>query len=62
MNQLKFSCLGPDHLATLARNSFLGAFLPEPEIAAHVAAVDAYFEAFEGTSSGGRPRPDPIAI
>ncbi len=31
-------------LATLARNSFLGSFLPADSIARHVAAVDAYVE------------------
>jgi len=30
------------HFATLARNSFLGSFLPDEEIAAHLAAIDAY--------------------
>ena len=34
--------LSRDELATLARNSFLGSFLPPEEIAGHVAAVDAY--------------------
>lgn len=34
-----------DDFATLARNSFTGSFLPEAEIAAHVAAVDAYLAA-----------------
>ena len=32
-------------LATLARNSFLGSFLPDEAIAAHVASVDAYMAA-----------------
>ena len=31
-----------DDLATLARNSFLGSFLPDHEIAAHLARLDAY--------------------
>jgi adenosine deaminase len=31
-----------DQLVTLAKNSFLGSFLPEEEIAAHIAKVDAY--------------------
>jgi adenosine deaminase len=31
-----------DDVAALARNSFLGSFLSEAEIAAHVTAVDAY--------------------
>jgi len=34
-----------DDLATLARNSFLGSFLDEAEIAAHLARVDAYVDA-----------------
>jgi adenosine deaminase len=34
--------LDRSQLATLARNSFLGSFLPDEEIAAHVAEVDAY--------------------
>ena len=34
--------LGRDQLATLARNSFLGAFLSEEEKAAHLAGLDAY--------------------
>ncbi|PSJ38772.1 adenosine deaminase [Allosphingosinicella deserti] len=34
--------LGREALLTLARNSFLGAFLPQEEIAAHLARVDAY--------------------
>jgi adenosine deaminase len=34
--------LGREQLATLARNSFLGSFLPEDDIRRHVAAVDAY--------------------
>jgi adenine deaminase len=34
--------LGRDDLATLARNSFLGSFLGEEEIAGHLARVDAY--------------------
>ena len=34
--------LGRDDLATLARNSFLGSFLDEAAIAAHVGQVDAY--------------------
>jgi adenosine deaminase len=34
--------LDRDQLATLARNSFLGAFLGEAERAAHIAAIDAY--------------------
>jgi adenine deaminase len=38
--------LARDALATLARNSFLGSFLDEGEIAAHVAAVDAYVAGF----------------
>lgn len=33
-------------LATLARNSFLGSFLEQEAIAAHVAALDAYVEGF----------------
>jgi adenosine deaminase len=34
--------LARDEIAALARNSFLGSFLPEPDIARHVAAVEAY--------------------
>ena len=37
--------LGRDALATLARNSFLGSFLPEEAIAAHLARLDAYLAA-----------------
>ncbi|MGZ8346040.1 MAG: adenosine deaminase [Allosphingosinicella sp.] len=37
--------LGRDALATLARNSFLGAFLPAAEIDAHLAELDAYVTA-----------------
>ncbi|MGE3395320.1 MAG: adenosine deaminase, partial [Sphingomonas sp.] len=37
--------LGKAELATLARNSFTGSFLPDADIARHVAAVDAYAEA-----------------
>ena len=37
--------LGRDELATLARNSFLGSFLAEAEIAAHLARLDAYVAA-----------------
>lgn len=32
-------------IVTLARNSFLGSFLPDAEVARHLAAVDAYAEA-----------------
>jgi adenosine deaminase len=34
-------------IATLARNSFLGSFLPPEAIARHVAAVDAYEDSFD---------------
>ena len=34
--------LGRDDLVTLARNSFLGSFLPPAEVARHIAAVDAF--------------------
>jgi adenosine deaminase len=34
--------LSRDDLVTLARNSFLGSFLPDDEVARHVAAVEAY--------------------
>lgn len=34
--------LGRDALATLARNSFLGSFLPDEAVAAHLARLDAY--------------------
>ena len=37
--------LGRDALATLARNSFLGSFLPAEAIAAHLARLDAYLAA-----------------
>lgn len=42
--------LGQDDLATLARNSFLGSFLDEGAIAAHVAALDAYVEEFNAST------------
>jgi adenosine deaminase len=34
--------LNLEDLVTLARNSFLGSFLPDAEVAVHLAAVDAY--------------------
>lgn len=34
--------LGKEALATLARNSFTGSFLPESAVAAHLGALDAY--------------------
>ncbi|MEW9854995.1 adenosine deaminase [Novosphingobium sp. M1R2S20] len=34
--------LSREHLATLARNSFLGSFLPSEQIAAHIARLDEY--------------------
>ena len=37
--------LSREQLATLARNSFLGSFLPDEAIDAHVASVDAYMAA-----------------
>ncbi|PXA96706.1 adenosine deaminase [Nostoc sp. 3335mG] len=37
--------LGRDQLATLARNSFLGSFLDDDAVAAHLARLDAYLEA-----------------
>jgi adenosine deaminase len=37
--------LGRDQLATLARNSFLGAFLDEEAKARHLARLDAYIAA-----------------
>lgn len=37
--------LGKAELATLARNSFLGSFLPDADVAAHLARLDAYVEA-----------------
>ena len=40
--------LDRQQLATIARNSFLGSFLPPDEIAAHVARVDAYVAAAGG--------------
>jgi adenosine deaminase len=38
--------LSRDDLVTLARNSFLGSFLPDDEVARHVAAVEAYAASF----------------
>ena len=38
--------LGIDQLAALARNSFLGSFLPEAEKQAHLARVDEYVRAY----------------
>jgi adenosine deaminase len=37
--------LGRDDLVMLARNSFLGSFLPDDAVAAHLARLDAYVEA-----------------
>ena len=37
--------LSREDLVTLARNSFLGSFLPDAEVARHLAAVEAYAEA-----------------
>jgi len=37
--------LDRDDLAMLARNSFLGSFLPDDAVAAHLASLDAYMEA-----------------
>jgi adenosine deaminase len=37
--------LDRDDLVTLARNSFLGSFLPDEAVAAHLAKLDAYVEA-----------------
>jgi adenosine deaminase len=37
--------LGRDDIVTLARNSFLGSFLPDDAVAAHLARLDAYVEA-----------------
>jgi len=34
--------LSKDELVTLAANSFTGAFLPDAEIARHLASIDAY--------------------
>jgi adenosine deaminase len=34
--------LDRDDLVTLARNSFLGSFLPDDAVAAHLARLDAY--------------------
>jgi adenine deaminase len=36
--------IGRDDLITLARNSFLGSFLPDDAVAAHLARLDAYCE------------------
>jgi adenosine deaminase len=44
------SLLGPTDLVTLARNSFLGSFLTDAEVARHLAAIDAY-AARQGVSS-----------
>lgn len=46
--------LSRDDLATLARNSFLGSFLPRQEVAAHLEALEAYVAPPElyGGSSG----------
>jgi adenosine deaminase len=43
--------LGPEDLATLARNSFLGSFLTAEEQAPHVARLDAYLSAALPASS-----------
>jgi adenosine deaminase len=43
--------LGPDALTTLARNSFLGSFLSEEEIAANLAKVDDYAGSFASGSA-----------
>jgi adenosine deaminase len=40
--------LTQDDLATLARNSFEGSFLPPDQVAAHVARLDAYVAAWKG--------------
>jgi adenosine deaminase len=47
--------LSRDDLITLARNSFLGSFLPAAEIDGHLAGVQAYVEAFDNnaTARGG---------
>jgi adenosine deaminase len=39
--------VGRDDLITLARNSFLGSFLPPAEIAERLAAIEAYVEGFD---------------
>ena len=44
--------LAVDDLTTLARNSFLGSFLSDAEIAAHVAAVEAYAAASWAGAAG----------
>jgi adenosine deaminase len=41
-------------LVTLARNSFLGSFLPDAAIARHVAAVNAYADAFNPAEAAGK--------
>jgi adenosine deaminase len=46
--------LSRDDLITLARNSFLGSFLPPAEIEAHLASVQAYAEAFDGAAAARR--------
>ena len=38
--------IGRTELATLARNSFLGSFLPDREVATHLAAIDAFVGGF----------------
>jgi adenosine deaminase len=43
--------LSRDDLTTLARNSFLGAFLPPAEIDAHLARVQAYADTFDDSTA-----------
>ena len=38
-------------LATIARNSFLGSFLPEEEIAGHLARIDDYVARHGGSDA-----------
>ena len=42
--------LSPDQLASIARNSFLGSFLPPAEIDAHLKQVDSYLSNFAQTA------------
>jgi adenosine deaminase len=44
-----------DQIATLARNSFLGSFLPEEEKAAQIARLDAYLAGASSGSSSASP-------
>ena len=43
--------LGRQQLATIARNSFLGSFLPEEEVAAHLVRIDDYVARHGGSDA-----------